>query len=221
MAVRVAGVVGRAGHISANKAASSLATCGLGTIAAVSGGLLRREVSAGEVRDRAVAFGLLRLPASGERPTLNAQAISRLFLAAYQLPAFAASGDMHSLRQHWQAQRHVFVPLPRATANEHRSEGSVLEAFRVLALGPDAVGETDVLLSEMRLPLVTVRQLPLERFLDGWAAAGNLLFVGVSDWSHLPSAGSVFFGGQRGPDGVLHWNSAECDTDTAGRILRF
>jgi hypothetical protein len=54
-----------------------------------------------------------------------------------------------------------------------------------------------------------------------WATAPLLLLVAVKEWSELPQEGTVFFGGSRDAEGVYHWDSAECDTDGSGRILRY
>jgi hypothetical protein len=195
MAVQTVGVSARAGRISAKEAPLSHWACGLGVVASVLRDLLRREVSPDEVGQRAIAFGLCRQPASGEWPTLNPQAISRLFLAAYRLPAYAEPAALGDLSGHGLAGRRVFV-LFEADA-----------VFRLPGLG----------LTE---PAAAARQLALDRS-NGGATTKHLSFVAASAWSDLPVMGNVFFGGSRGADGVLHWNSAECDTDATGRIVRF
>jgi hypothetical protein len=213
MTVSALGVVARAGRSSAKDAPPSPDKCGLGMVATVLSGLLRREVSPAEVRDRATAFGLLRQPAPGERPTLTTQAVSRLCLAAYRLPACAECAGLRELRGHCQAGRAVFVPLIDSTGERD------LTVFRVQGFSPAA--DPALLLSEMIVPRPMLRQLPLDYFLQRWAAADNVLFCAASDWGELPTKGRLFFGGSRDPDGFFHWNSAECDTDATGRILRF
>jgi hypothetical protein len=47
------------------------------------------------------------------------------------------------------------------------------------------------------------------------------VIVAARRWGELPGGGTLFFGGSRGADGVLHWDTAECDTDAEGRILRY
>lgn len=47
------------------------------------------------------------------------------------------------------------------------------------------------------------------------------MLVAVRAWNDLPTEGLLFFGGLRDLDGTYHWNTAECDTDRQGRILRY
>lgn len=54
-----------------------------------------------------------------------------------------------------------------------------------------------------------------------WEAAGRATLVAARAWADLPTEGLLFFGGLRDADSAYHWNTAECDTDRQGRILRY
>jgi len=145
--------------------------------------LLRRPVTADEVRERAVALGLLRQLTA----ELSPRSAARLLLAGYRLPALVESGSPASVRDHLLAGRLVFVVLREgASYRLHRLDG------------PEALAE-----------LAT-----------DWAATGNATLVAARSWAELPTEGLLFFGGLREADGAYHWNTAECDTDRQGRILR-
>jgi hypothetical protein len=66
----------------------------------------------------------------------------------------------------------------------------------------------------------TFYPLPADAFAAAWGAAGRWLAVALRDWAELPVTGRLFFAGSRDRDGTYHWDTAECDTDTRGRILR-
>jgi hypothetical protein len=177
--------------------------CALEPLAQVLAELLGHPVSAAEVRNRAVAFGLLRPPGSGADTELTAQNASRLLLAAYRLPAQAERAAWPDVHQHCREGRRVFLLLREA-------------ALQVHGLGSGDTGSW-VLAAEPGAPAEAARKLPAEH-LD---AAGTLVIVAARGWGDLPTEGPAFFAGSRSRDGVFHWNAAECDTDADGRILRY
>lgn len=202
--------------------APGLGECTVEAVARVLSGLLQRTVPANQVRDKAIAFGLLRQPrASGADPespggegvTLTTQAASRLLLAAYHWPAQVAVGSLQELYRHLRAGHLVFVSLALAP-----SHPVLLQVRRFLR---EKVGPCWFFLTEPGAAPPEDRCLPRDPFLAAWAAGGNLLLVAARQWSDLPTGGPAFFGGSRSPDGTYHWDAAECDTDCDGRILRY
>jgi hypothetical protein len=162
--------------------------------------LLGRAVSTSEVCDRAVGLGLLRQPAAPHLAQLSPRAASRLLLTAYRLPALVDAGTLAGLTEHIQAGRRVFVVLV---------EGDTSRLCCVQTIDVDlALAGTD-------------QREPQERFRDAWAATGNAELVAAASWDDLPTTGLLFFGGLRDGDRGYHWNTAECDTDRQGRILRY
>jgi hypothetical protein len=207
-------------HAAPVKSTLAEARCGPEAMALVLSEILERPLSPEEVWHKAVGLGLVRGLGEGESPGLTAQAASRLLLAGYGIPGHVEPGTVDALGIHWQRHRHVFVLL------DSGEEGSRVEQLRPAVLRVDGtVREEPTLLC----PLLTVPsasltpggQTPLELFLAAWAAAGNRLIVAARQWADLPTQGSAFFGGSREPNGVYHWDVAECDTDRDGRILRY
>ncbi len=179
--------------------------------------LCRRPVSDEEVRDRAVGLGLHRLSTSREPAPLSAMAVCRLFLAGYRLPAAAELAGIGTLPEHHRAGRRLFVTLAEQTNGERRPNGSDVHEVR----GFLGTGEQTVLLAQAGTAAVDPWQLALTSFAASWSAAGSLLILAAGGWKDLPADGPTFFAGYRNPDGSYHWNTAECDTDRAGEILRY
>jgi hypothetical protein len=165
--------------------------------------LLGRDISPGQVQEKAVGLGLLRQP-SGEGPiALRSRAAARLLLA-HQLPAFVENGSLAVLRDHCLAGRWTFVVLAEAEPL----------LFQVRGMDPE-------MLTLAASATARLESWPLERFRTAWATADHRLLVAARSWNDLPTDGLLFFGGLRDVDGAYHWNTAECDTDRKGRILRF
>lgn len=143
------------------------------------------------VQRKAIALGLLRQPEAGLPAVLTARALSRLFLAGYQLPAHVLPSSFNSVREHIRAGRRVFCLSAAGHALEVTAEQD----------GPGCV--------------------PMDELERTWDAASAGLVAAARQWADLPRDGSRFFAGHRGRDGVCHWETAGCDTDEAGRILRF
>jgi hypothetical protein len=204
------------GRSAGKEKAPSPVLCALGAVARVLSSLLQREVSEDEVRDRAVGLGLLRQPGSEEGAGLTAQAVSRLLLAGYHLPAQVEPADLAALAGHLHTRRLVFLFADGLQLAPRPA------AFQVHGCNGTGAGDGWLLLTEASASARGVQSVPLDdHFAESWAAAGNLLLVAAPAWSDLPREGIVFFGGICDPDGVYHWNSAECDTDGTGRILRY
>jgi hypothetical protein len=187
--------------------------CPLAAVARVLSGLLATPVSPAEVRERAMAFGLLRAPGSDEGTELTAQTTSRLLLAGYRLPAQVEAAGWAEVARHVRAGRLVFLLLGGGMA----PLPGVLRVHDYLA-----APEGDCLLvAAPEAPAAAADRIAAERLAESWAAAGNLLVVGLRHWDELPTQGSEFFAGLRDRDGSYHWNTAECDTDAQGHILRY
>jgi hypothetical protein len=185
-------------------------------VARVLAALLSREVGAEEVMARAVGLGLLRPPSPGEPAWLSALALSRLFLAGYHVPAHVEAGSPALLRQHLLAGRSAFALLDRQ-ALEPGADPAGLELFRV----ESAADEPGFLVSDPADPGGGACPVAPETFARAWAPAGNFLVAAARLWEDLPAEGRVFFGGTRDLDGTYHWDTAECATDGAGRVLCF
>jgi hypothetical protein len=172
--------------------------------------LVGRSVGEDEVLARAVSLGLLRQPPPNQLAWFPAQALARLFLAGYRLPAHVEAGTVTSLRGHLAAGRSVFVLL-----QDPDGQGADGELLQVECTAGDlgfVVGSTG---SEGRARLLTP-----EAFSRAWAGAGNFLIAAQRQWAELPAEGRSFFGGSREADGTYHWDTAECATDATGRILQ-
>jgi hypothetical protein len=165
----------------------------------------------------------MHYPAPGERPDLGAQALSRLLLAGYRLPALAQPGSLPALKAHVTTGRHVFVRLGGVPA----SMGGVGSAetapavVQVQGLIQEESEAAALLLSEARAVAPSCYRLGLEQFTAAWTAGANGMVVAARRWEDLPGEGISFFGGTRDTDGSFHWDVAECDTDSHGRILRY
>jgi hypothetical protein len=181
--------------------------------AQILGILLGQTVSAEQVVERAVGLGLLRYPASDPPPHLSPQILARLCLAGYRLPAHVERGTLTSLREHVEAGRQVFVLL-RAPGCEPRPQHD--ELLQVQATS----GNLGFLLAPLGQASGAVHLLASEAFARAWQAAGNLLVAALRGWAELPVEGRAFFAGTQDPDSTYHWDTAECVTDSAGRILR-
>jgi hypothetical protein len=186
------------------------------SLALVLSQILHQPVAADDVRRKAVGLGLLRLPQPGEGKRLAPQAISRLLLAGYQLPALAEQGTLRVLRSHWREGRRVFVLLDGTGG-----EDDLPSVLQVCGFEHEGSGMPWLLVIEPRPEGIVPQRLPIDEFLEVWSAAGKVVIVAARQWSDLPTVGLVFFGGLRDKDGSYHWNSAECDTDREGRILRY
>jgi hypothetical protein len=196
----------QAGRSAALDAAPELPACPPAVVAQVLTALLSRPVTDDEVVARAVGLGLLRQPAPAQPARLSAQAVSRLFLAGYCLPAHVEAGTLRALHGHLAAGRDVFVLLQEPVA----------ELLRVRA----AAGDLGLLVGATGPSAEPARVLSQEAFTRAWAAAGNYLITATRRWADLPAEGRAFFGGTRERDGTYHWDTAECATDAEGRILR-
>ena len=187
--------------------------CTVEEVTRVISNLLGRTVTAHQVQERAIAFGLVRHPAPGERLALSAQAASRLLLAAYHCPAQFGVGGLPALYRHLRAGYLVLALLVAPPLNP--------ALLQVCGLLRDEGGRCWFFLTEPGTSPHEGRRLPREAFVNAWAAGGNLLLVAARQWRELPTEGSGFFGGSRSADGTYHWDTAECDTDREGRILRY
>jgi hypothetical protein len=196
--------------------------CSLEAIARVLSCLLRRPVSLEQVREKAVGLGLLHHAECGDGGELTAQAVSRLLLAGYHLPAQVEVGTLPLLAEHARAQRLVFV-LPGAPEESDGLDtglaSPVLQVHKVQDAGP---GDSWFLLGEPGGSPATKQLVSLDHpLIASSIPASFLLLVAAQHWSDLPQEGNAFFAGSRDANGVYHWNSAECDTDATGRILRY
>jgi hypothetical protein len=169
--------------------------------------LLDIPVSAGQVRAKAIGLGLLRQPKGDGPSELTQRAAARLLLA-YRLPATVENGTLAAVHEHCRAGRWTFVVLAST------------EPVLYQVLDVEVASFSDALILTERGGS-EVQSWPLESFAEAWAATGNGLLVAARSWSELPTQGALFFGGQRDTDGAYHWNTAECDSDGEGRILRF
>jgi hypothetical protein len=194
--------------------------CPLDALARVLASLLARPVSPDQVRDRAVGFGLLRLAGAGAGTELTAQTASRLLLAGYHLPAQVEAAGWAEVRKHLAENRHAFLLLGGAAAERRDGAGSLVPVLQALGLPPEDGAGSWLLATEPGSPSANAQRLSLDWTGAAWAAAGNLLVAAARRWADLPTHGRTFFAGSRDRDGTYHWNSAECDTDGEGNILR-
>jgi hypothetical protein len=166
--------------------------------------LLAQPLTAEQVRRRAVALGLLRHSVVEPRPELSARAAARLLLAGYHLPAAIEHGTLASLTEHYRAGRRILVRVAEPTP----------KLLEVRSVEEAVLSVAD--------PAATAGQCwPLERFRVAWSRTGNGAIIAAQRWEELPEIGLLFFGGLRDADGAYHWNTAECDTDRQGRLLRY
>src|SRR5207245_1590885 len=143
---------------------------------------------------------------------LSAEAGSRLFLAGYRLPAYVDLGTERCLRHCVREGCAVWVTLGDVDGAKPAPDEPVTQLHEITSLAELVVVQA--------LPEASLEALSLREFLVRWAAAGRLLLA-ASAWDHLPRQGRLFFGGSRNADGTFHWNTAGCDTDARGEILRF
>jgi hypothetical protein len=183
--------------------------------------LLHRDFSPEQVIHRAVALGLLRCCQPVGRPRLTNQTASRLFLAGFGLPAQVEIGSLATIKTHLTEGRQVFVLLQdRPDLSFPLTEPGDQHLLQAQALLQETDTEVGFLLTDPDdAPLYWYR-LPRDQFEAAWAANGNLLVAALRDWDHLPNQAPTFFGGFRNPDGSYFWETAECDTDCKGQVLR-
>ncbi len=212
----------RAGRAPEEGEARPLGRYSLGAIARVLSSLLRQPVSLEQVRDKAVGLGLLHHTGLGEGTELTTQSVSRLLLAGYHLPAQVEVGTLQTLANHLRAQRLVFVLPPSLDQDDGVDAALSSVVIQVHAFQEDSPGHSRLLLSEPGGARATAQAVALDHpLVASWAVSSFFLLVAAQHWSELPTKGTVFFAGSRDAAGVYHWNSAECDTDASGRILRY
>jgi hypothetical protein len=172
------------------------------------------------VRDHAIALGLLNLPSRGTEPELTNRAFARLLLAGYGLPAHVHVGTVGSLQTALREDHLVFVLVQEKLADPPTSpEGWTV--LQVHALLVNRNEESGMLFSDPGASPRSWRRLPRDFFHAAWEAPGNLQLSVARAWSDLPTAGPSFFGGSCNADGTYFWETAECDTDRDGRVMRF
>ena len=228
MAVEAIGAVGqRAARTPRGTTPPAGDRCSLEAVAGVLSALLPAPVTPAQVRDKAIGLGLLRAPGSDEGTELTAQNASRLFLAGYHLPAQVGIATWPEMAKHVHDGRLAFLLLDWEAA-QGPSGGSPLPwALQVPHLRHEAAGratggqEGYLLMTKSGAGPEKVCPWPVDGFADAWAAGGSLIVVALRHWGDLPAQGRVFFAGLRDRDGSYHWNTAECDTDREGNILRF
>lgn len=175
--------------------------------------LLGAPVGDVEVQRRAISLGLTHVPANGQAAPLTAQAVSRLFLAAYRVPAHVDQGTERSLRQHLRADCVVWLVLDADPALP--PEQALSRLHQIVSLGELAV------VREFDEPSAQTETLSPDDFMSRWEASGRLLLAAAPSWNDLPRQGRSFFAGSRSADGDYHWNTAGCATDARGEILRY
>jgi hypothetical protein len=84
-------------QLPGREATPSTGLCTLAALSPVVSILLGRAVSAEQLRDKAIGFGLLRAADAEALPALTCQAASRLLLAGYRLPAFVGPSTTGAL----------------------------------------------------------------------------------------------------------------------------
>jgi hypothetical protein len=186
-------------------------------MARVVSSLSARSVTEEELHSRAVALGLLRSPGAAEGTELTPRTASRLLLTGYRLPAQVEAGTYLDVRRHVGEGRQVFLLLGGLARAARLALPPVVQVQRGAGEG---AGGYRLRVAEAGAAAGDLPGWPLDGVVACWAAGGRLLIVAARCWSDLPAQGAVFFAGGRGPDGVLHWDTAECDTDGEGRILR-
>jgi hypothetical protein len=177
-------------------------------VAQILADLLARPVDPQEVRDRSIAFGLLRQAGSGEGTELTAQNASRLLLAVYRLPAQMETATWPEVCRHHSEGRRVFLML--ANPVNPRPPAVGLPA----ALAVDGLPADDTRTNGEAAPC-----LPAEQVIEAWSHAGHLAVIAARRWADLPADGMTFFAGSRSREDIFYWNTAECDTDRDGNIV--
>jgi hypothetical protein len=219
MAAHAVDVAPRPGRGASKEPADHLRVCDAEVFSSVLSRLLGREVALGEVRDRAIALGLLRQSGPGERIQLDMQTASRLLLAGFHLPALAEWGTPERLKQQrLNRQKVLMVILGMSTYKVATS----CDPCRSLwdEMEPNHLQESGTPVFDPGQISIPPRRGPLERYITSSGCTDFILFVAARSWSDLPASGSVFFGGNRWPDGMFHWDCADCDTDREGNIFR-
>jgi hypothetical protein len=183
--------------------------------------LLERPLTCEQVLEKALAFGLVCAPAEGVPVSLTAQGLCRLFLAVYHIPAHLDFGTLQGIADYLGQGCLVFACLHDCAVD---NAAPTKEAhgpqclYQVLECDPRT---NSVTLAQHPGPRSEVVHLPLAQFEAVWKTGGQELVVAARAWSDLPDEGNEFFGGFRDIDRAYHWNTAECDTDRTGRILRY
>ena len=197
--------------------------CRLPVAARVLSALFQAATSPEQVRAKAVGLGLLRHSVQGKPGELTPQALSRLFLAGYSLPATMEQGSLEALLGHIQGGLQVFVALEGKGLNHTGGKADSFQpaVFRVAGLLPEGLAGPSVLLIEPGAAPDDMECHPLSRFEGTWERAGGYWIAAAHSWEAMPKEGGVFFGGSRSAEGVYHWHTAECDTDCEGHILRY
>jgi hypothetical protein len=185
-------------------------------LARVLAALLGQSLTPEQVRDKAIALGLLRCPASDGPLTLPAQEACRLFLSGYRLPAYIEIGTSATLTIHLQQGRQVFVLLA-----DRDGDGTKAPAlYQVQGFLTEQTSAVEVHRVELGALPGLSRSLEANTFAAAWAQTGSRAIVAARSWSDLPIGFGAFFGGSCDRDGAYHWDMAECDTDGAGQVLR-
>jgi hypothetical protein len=180
-------------------------------------GLLRalgREVDAAAAEERAIGLGLLRCLEAGRPAALTARRLSRLLLAGYGLPAAVEESAAARASQHVDAGRLVFVLLPALA-------GEGTEFFQVHRDPLACPEQSALIVTEVGTGPAAAWQFPQEEWLPAWSRTGNFAVVALRRWSDMPTEGRLFFAGDRDRHGTYYWHTAECETDAAGRVLRY
>jgi hypothetical protein len=183
--------------------------CPFEALALVVSQVLQRPVTTAAAQDRAVGLGLLRLSAAGIPPRLSLEKASRLLLAGYQLPALAERATWATVRKHLAARRHVFLILGEMDPPVVQLQALLPESDPAWALVSSSAAQGHA-----------IEEVAAEWQLSAWEDSGRVMVAAARRWDDLPATGGSFFGGTREKDGSYHWEGADCDTDTLGRLLR-
>jgi hypothetical protein len=191
--------------------------CSLDILTHTLSALLARPFDPRAVYHKAVGLGLLGFSQAWTTTNLTLQTASRLLLAGYRVPAAVVTGSLPFLGNCLRAGWRVFVPLERFDAGD----GGGPALFRVSRASAGEAGDGGFVIADPGGAWEHARWLDPDGFARAWAVAGRVLIVAADGWDQLPRSGNTFVGGSRGREGVYHWDSAECDTDGQGIILRF
>jgi hypothetical protein len=182
--------------------------------------LLGWDVLSDQLHQKGLALGLWDHSTS-ERACkrFTAQAVSRLLIAGFGLPAQADVVTLALLRRHLAGGLKVFVLLPVMLTKSMEENEIQLFPFELQAPRPDRGGDAFVLEGLQRTPGLLHRISP-DQFARCCLTDGTQAVIGAGSWDDLPIQGTTFFGGSRDPDGSYHWDVAEYNTDRCGRVLR-
>jgi hypothetical protein len=174
-------------------------------------------MDAGEVRELAVALGLLRLVPSPElkADAFSSQTLSRFLIAGCGLPAQADCGDPTVLQRHLRNGRRVVAVLAPCDINSREGAEEVHELVDPTL----PAGDERMVLVEAGNGVSCISRMAATAFAKTWQTAGNRMIVAARSWSSLSGLDGSFFGGWLDPGGVYHWDIAECDTDAFGNVL--